>query len=179
MGTFLAPSTSAALRRLEAADDADTAPIERLRAIRRLLAELEADAATLMSVRGALRAGANWDEIAEAAGLRPAAARWRWQGSDEEIAARLEAGRKRSARPSSVPTDLPGLSVADAAARLGVTAQAIYLQVRRGTLASQTVQLPDGRSYKRVFPPELGAPILDPDPGADNNGATGTNRTTE
>jgi hypothetical protein len=53
-----------------------------------------------------------------------------------------------------VPTDLPGLSVAEAAARLGVTPQAIYQRVTRGLLEAQTVQLPDGRSYKRVFLPE-------------------------
>ena len=89
--------------------------------------------------------------IADAAGLKAAAAKWRWQGTDAEIAARADAGRKRGARPSSVPTDLPGLSVAEAAARLGVSAQAVYLRVGRGRLGSQTVTLPDGRSYKRVF----------------------------
>ena len=65
--------------------------------------------------------------------------------------ARQDAGRKRSVRPSSVPTDLPGLSVAEAATQLGVTPQAIYLQVSRGKLASQTIELADGRTYKRVF----------------------------
>lgn len=127
------------------------APLERLRAIRRLIQELEADPATLAGVRDALDAGAGWDEVAEAALLKPAAARWRWSGTDDEIAARQAAGRKRAVRPSSVPTELPGLSVAQAATTLGVTAQAIYLKVSRGTLASRTVQLPDGRSYKRVF----------------------------
>ena len=43
------------------------------------------------------------------------------------------------------------MSVAQAAATLGVTVQAVYLQVSRGKLASRTVELPDGRSYKRVF----------------------------
>ncbi len=152
MGFFLAPSTSASLARLsEHDDDTGSAPIERLRAIRRLLIELETDAATLNSVRGALADGATWVQIADAARLKPAAAKWRWNGTDEEIAARQDAGRKRSARPSSVPTDLPGLSVSEAAKHLGVTPQAIYLQVSRGKLASQTIELPDGRSYKRVF----------------------------
>ncbi|KFF60428.1 hypothetical protein JF66_04620 [Cryobacterium sp. MLB-32] len=125
--------------------------IERLRAVRRLVHELESDAVTLRSVRQALTDGVGWNEIADASGIKPAAARWRWAGTDDEIAARLLAGRKRSVRPSSVPTDLPGLSVAEAATRLGVSAQAVYLQVSRGKLSSQTVQLPDGRSYKRVF----------------------------
>jgi len=158
---FLAPDTLSALAAVSSlagltnpagsAGPTESTPLERLRAVRRLLQELEADAVTLTSVRKALVDGAGWDDIAEASGLKPAAARWRWSGTDDEIEARLVAGRKRSARPSSVPTDLPGLSVAEAAARLGVSAQAVYLQVSRGKLSSQTVQLPDGRSYKRVF----------------------------
>jgi hypothetical protein len=108
----------------------------------------------LHAVREALEAGSGWDDIAAAAGLKPAAAKWHWQGTDAEIAERHEAGRKRSARPSSVPTDLPGLSVAEAAAQLGVSAQAIYLRVTRGALRAETIELPDGRSYKRVFPDE-------------------------
>ena len=152
MGFFLAPTTSAALTRL-AEHDADngSAPIERLRAIRQLLVELETDAAILTSVREALATAATWEEIADAAGLKPAAAKWRWNGTDEEITARQDAGRKRSVRPSSVPTDLPGFSVAEAATQLGVTPQAIYLQVSRGKLASQTIELSYGRTYKRVF----------------------------
>ena len=155
MGSFLAPTTSAAIARLAELDEADgSAPLERLRAIRAVLVCLETEPATLAGVRAALEQDSNWEQIADAAGLKPAAAKWRWQGTDEEIAARQEAGRKRSARPSSVPTDLPGLSVAEAAARLGITPQAVYLQVSRGKLASRTIELPDGRSYKRVFPGE-------------------------
>ena len=41
--------------------------------------------------------------------------------------------------------------MADAAKKLGVTAQAIYLQVSRGKLRAESVELPDGRRYKRVF----------------------------
>jgi len=150
---FLSESTAAALDRLARAEREAVrpSPLDRLRGIRSLIAALEADRATLDSVREALEAGANWDEVAEAAGLKPAAAKWRWQGSDDEIAARHEAGRKRSARPSSVPTDLPGLSVSEAAKRLGVTPQAVYLRITRGQLRAETVTLPDGRSYKRVF----------------------------
>jgi len=125
-------------------------PLDRLRDIRDALSALERE--QLPSVRAAIAAGATWDEIGTAVGLTPAAARWRWQGSDDEITARHEAGRKRSARPSSVPTDLPGMSVAEAAKHLGVTAQAVYLRVTRGSLRAETVTLPDGRSYKRVFP---------------------------
>ncbi|MFO7689304.1 MAG: hypothetical protein R6W83_01905 [Cryobacterium sp.] len=147
----LAAGTAAALSHL-AALGTEAQPLELVRAIRVLQRALDADAATLTAVRASLDGGATWSQVAEAAGVQVAAAKWRWQGSDAEIAARLAAGRKRSARPSSVPTDLPGLSVAEAAARLGVTAQAVYLQVRRGTLVSRTVELPDGRSYKRVFP---------------------------
>ncbi|MET0853902.1 MAG: hypothetical protein ABWY30_04680, partial [Microterricola sp.] len=156
---FLAPDTRAALELLlsrdtasEAAPDAATAALGRLAAIRGLLATLEAEPATLAAVREAVAAGVSWDRVGEAAGLSPAAAKARWQGSDEEIAARHEAGRKRSARPSAKPTDLPGLSVAEAAEKLGVSVQAIYLRVSRGQLEAQTVELPDGRRYKRVFP---------------------------
>ena len=154
MGYFLSPETAAALARLTALDTDRAAPaLDRMRAIRAVLQLLDADPAALTSVRDALADGAGWPEIAQAAGLKPAAAKWRWQGSDAEISARLDAGRKRSTRPSSVPTDLPGHSVAEAAATLGVSVQAVYLQVSRGRLISRTVELADGRSYKRVFLP--------------------------
>ena len=126
-------------------------PLDLVRGIRELAAALDAEPATVSAVRRALAGGATWDEVAEAASLGLAAAKWRWQGTDEEIAARHEAGRKRSARPSSVPTDLPGLSVADAAKRLGVTVQAVYLRISRGQLEATTVELDDGRRYKRVL----------------------------
>jgi hypothetical protein len=148
---FLSRESREALERLLADDDASVPPLTRVSGIRSLLALIEAEPAVLRGVREALSAGATWDEIAAAARLKPAAAKWRWQGTDEEIAARLEAGRKRSVRPSSVPTDLPGYSVAEAARKLGVTAQAVYLQISRGKLEAQTVTLPDGRSYKRVM----------------------------
>ena len=175
MGAFLSPATSAALARLAQLDaDTESAPIERLRGIRRLHEALDTDPATMASVRAALGQGASWEQVADAAGLKPAAAKWRWQGTDAEIAARQDAGRKRSARPSSVPTDLPGLSVAEAAAKLGITPQAVYLQVSRGRLSSRTVELPDGRSYKRVFPDGDVPPELDRDRAAEHNGASDT-----
>lgn len=148
--TWLSPSSQDALDALEKA----TAPLDRLAAIRRLIAALEDDPATLAAVREAQDAGAGWDEIAASAGLGASAAKWRWQGSDSEIAARHEAGRKRSTRPSSKPTDLPGLSVAEAAASLGISVQGVYQRVTRGMLRAETVTLDDGRSYKRVFPDE-------------------------
>jgi len=149
---FLSPETRASLERLLALDgDAASTPLDRVAAIREASAALDADPAALAAVRTALEAGASWSDIAQAAQLSPAASRWRWQGRDSEIAARHEAGRKRSERPSSKPVDLPGLSVAQAAKQLGVTAQAIYLRVSRGQLRAETVTLPDGRSYKRVF----------------------------
>ena len=90
--------------------------------------------------------------MADAAGLSPSAAKYRWAGDDDAIAERQEASRRRKReRPSSVPTDLPGESVAEAAKRLGVTAQAIYQRVNRGQLEARTIELPDGRRYKRVF----------------------------
>jgi len=145
---YLSPESEAAIAAVASA----SAPLERLAAVRAAIAALEADPATLQAVRDARADGADWAAVAEAAGLGAAAAKWRWQGTDAEIAARAEAGRKRSTRPSSVPTDLPGMSVADAARSLGVSAQAIYLRVSRGQLRAETVELPDGRKYKRVFP---------------------------
>lgn len=150
---FSLPAVARSARTARAAEAGEpVAPLERVRDIRSLLAALDADPATLAAVREAVDAGVNWEEIADAAGLKPAAAKWRWQGSDEDIAERHEAGRKRAARPSSVPTDLPGLSVAEAAASLGISAQAVYLRVSRGQLRAETVELTDGRKYKRVFP---------------------------
>ena len=148
---FLSDNTRAGLASLADADGVVPDALARLRSIRSLIAALEADPATLQSVRDALADGASWEQIADAGQLKPAAAKWRWQGSDEQIAERHDAGRRRAARPSSVPSDLPGYSVADAAKKLGVTAQAIYLQVSRGKLRAESVELPDGRRYKRVF----------------------------
>ena len=145
--SFLSSESEQALDLLAGA----SAPLERIRAVRQLSAALERDPAVLQNVRAALDAGESWDRIAEAAGLRVAAVQWRWQGTDDQIAARLAAGRKRSARPSSVPIDLPGQSVSEAARTLGVTAQALYLRISRGTLEATTVTLEDGRSYKRVL----------------------------
>lgn len=150
---YLSSETRAAVERLLAGDSSGPAPdpLERLASIRAVVAALEAEPAVVGAVRDALSADRSWDEISAAAGLKSAAAKWRWQGSDEEIEQRQEAGRKRSARPSSVPTDLPGLSVADAARSLGVTPQAVYLKISRGGLRAETVTVADGRSYKRVF----------------------------
>ena len=138
-------STRAALQRL-----LDARPgIDRLRGIHSLAELLRLE--ELAAVRDALDDGADWETIADAAGLKPTAAKWRWQGTDAEIAERHEKGRKRSARPSSVPTDLPGLSVTDAAAKLGISPQGVYLRASRGQLRTETVTIADGRSYKRVL----------------------------
>ncbi|HWM33289.1 MAG TPA: hypothetical protein VNR36_03510 [Pseudolysinimonas sp.] len=127
-------------------------PLDRLAALQGLLRALEADPAALEAVREALEAGETWADIARSAGFGVAAAKWRWQGTDAEIAARHEAGRKRSARPSSKPADLPGLSVTQAAERLGISVQGVYQRITRGQLRAETVTIADGRSYKRVFP---------------------------
>ena len=148
MSDHLSESTRAAIDAVLAA----TEPLDRVRAIRALSAALETEPGLLAAVRASLDAGAGWDEVADAAALGTAAAKWRWQGSNAEIAERHAAGRKRSARPSSKPTDLPGMSVADAARSLGVSVQAVYLRVSRGQLRAETITLDDGRSYKRVFP---------------------------
>lgn len=152
--SFLTAETRAALEHalmLDAATDAEASGLERLSAVRGASAALDADPAALAAVRQAVTSGASWEQIGAAAGLSPAAAKARWQGSDAEIAERQQASRKRSARPSAKPTDLPGLSVAEAAEKLGVSVQAIYLRVTRGQLQAQTVELPDGRKYKRII----------------------------
>jgi hypothetical protein len=152
---FLGDEAAAALERLAAIERSEpvAAPLERLRAVRALIAALEHEPAQLVAVREALAAGAGWPEVAEAAGLTAGAAKQRWAGDDGEIARRQEASRRRKReRPSSKPSGLPGLSVAEAAARFGVSAQAIYLRISRGQLEARTVELPDGRRYKRVFP---------------------------
>jgi hypothetical protein len=152
--SFLSAGASRALARLIAleTDETDAPPLERLRGIRSLVTALENDPAALAAVREALDAGSTWDEVADAASLSPSAAKYRWAGDDDAIATRQEASRKRKRdRPSSVPTDLPGESVSEAAKRLGVTPQAIYQRVSRGLLEARTVELPDGRKYKRVF----------------------------
>lgn len=155
---FLAPETAAALARLVALESAvaeSVAPLDRVRGIRDLVTALERDPALLAAVREAIASGAGWEDVADASGLSPSAAKYRWAGDDATIGARQEASRARKReRPSSVPTDLPGESVAEAAARLGVTPQAIYQRVTRGQLAARTVELPDGRKYKRVFDAE-------------------------
>ena len=163
---FLSPESARALVELASLDalDAvaaphdgddehqDASPLERLRGIRSLITALEADPASLLAVRAALDAGATWDDIADAAGLSASAAKYRWAGDDDEITARHEASRRRKReRPSTKPTDLPGLSVADAAARLGITAQGVYQRITRGLLTAETIELADGRRYKRVF----------------------------
>ena len=154
---FLSDDAARAMERLVTleAGASDAAPLERLRGIRALVVALEADPAALRAVREALAEGATWDDVADAAGLSPSAAKYRWAGDDDAIASRQEASRKRKRdRPSTAAIDLPGLSVAEAAKRLGVTPQAIYQRVTRGLLHAETVELPDGRKYKRVFPDE-------------------------
>lgn len=169
MSPFLSEAARTALLRLVADDAGEEAPegLTRLRDIRAVLGALETDDATLAAVREAISTGSSWQAIAEAAGLGPAAAKWRWQGGDDEIAARHAAGRARSARPSSVPTDLPGLSVTQMAEKLGVSPQAIYQRITRGLLTAMTVELPDGRRYKRV----VDEPGPGPEPGEDSPGA--------
>ncbi|KQM82976.1 hypothetical protein [Agromyces sp. Leaf222] len=178
MTSFLSPDAAAALAALTALESGagEAAPLDRLRGIRALVVALEADPAALVAAREAVDAGASWDDIADAAGLSASAAKYRWAGDDDTIADRQEASRRRKReRPSSVPTDLPGESVSEAARRLGLTPQAIYQRVTRGLVEARTITLPDGRSYKRVF---LTDPA-DPDGGgADATGAgVGTDTT--
>ena len=152
---FLSAESAAALARLAElqAGPADIAPLDRLRGIRSLATALDADPAALAAVRAALDAGTTWDEVADAAGLSPSAAKYRWAGDDDAIAERQEASRRRKKdRPSSVPTDLPGDALA-------------------GQVEARTVELPDGRKYKRVFVPAAEPePEHEPGPALDTAG---------
>jgi hypothetical protein len=98
---YLSELSREALRRVKLGDESEILPepLERLAGLRSLVSELEQDEAVRAAVREALAAGSTWEKIATAAGLKPAAAKWRWQGSDDEIFERHESGRKRSARP--------------------------------------------------------------------------------
>lgn len=151
---FLSADTVAALEALRELQQAsDAAPLERVRGIRTLELALQAEVALLPAVREAIEAGASWDEIGDAAVLSAPAAKHRWSGDDATILERHEQSRRRKReRPSSVPTDLPGLSVGEAAKRAGLTPNAIYQRINRGLLEARTIELPDGRRYKRVFP---------------------------
>ena len=75
---FLSDDTRAGLASLADADGVVPDALARLRSIRSLIAALEADPATLQSVRDALADGASWEQIADAGQLKPAAAKWRW-----------------------------------------------------------------------------------------------------
>ena len=90
---FLSADAARALERLATleAGASDAAPLERLRGIRALVVALEADPAALRAVREALAEGATWDDVADAAGLSPSAAKYRWAGDDDAIASRQEA----------------------------------------------------------------------------------------
>ena len=101
----LSEGTRRLLAEVAAADGA-TSPLDIVRGIRSLVVALESDDATLAAVRAAVSGGATWDEVARAAGLGLAAAKWRWQGTDNEIAERHEAGRK-AFRPAEQRADRP------------------------------------------------------------------------
>ena len=96
--------------------------------------------------RGA-RAGRTWDHIADAAGLSPSAAKYRWAGDDAEIAERTRrAAQRKRERPSSAPTELPGRARLRGRRELGVTPQAIYQRVTSGLLEPRRSRSPTAGS---------------------------------
>ena len=134
-----------------------------------LAADAEADALTTLALRTEARAafsvtaethrlvtaardaGRTWAEIGKALATTADAARWSWEGSWEDRGQRLAAARTRaSARPSTRPADLPGVSVQEFAVDARVTVGAIYARIQRGTLDSVTVE-DSGRKYVRVL----------------------------
>jgi len=63
---------------------------------------------------------------------------------------RLAAARKRSsARPSTQPADLPGISAQEFATGAGITVGGVYARIKRGTLTAVTVT-DAGRKYVRI-----------------------------
>ena len=84
----------------------------------------------------AYRDGLSWAEVAKAAGLRTGnQARMRAERamSDAEIAP----SRRRAGAPASRPAP-PGISVAEAAERLGVAQSTVYERVDRGEINATT-----------------------------------------
>lgn len=123
-----------AVARDRAAQDPDTpSGVHRLAVI----AEVRAGIDALAREAGAqARAqGATWAQLAEVLGYRSAAgAQTFLDPSVREAAAARDATRDRGTyRPPARP-DLPGIGVAEAARRLGVTRRTIYNRVERGEL---------------------------------------------
>ncbi len=119
---------------------------ERYEAAARALAAVEDEyAATLLAAN---RDGLTWEEVARAAGLRTAnqarARAERAMGVTEVSPSRRRAGARNA------PVELPGVSVAEAARRLGVARSTVYDRIDRGELATT----PDHLGRTRVLLPD-------------------------
>lgn len=104
-------------------------------------AEAERDAARLTFARAltlAHASGMTWTAVAEAAGLESAenARTKAREGRDVLTAALRRQLAAANTRPEPLPekTTDPGLSVSEAAARLGVTRQTVYNRIQAGVL---------------------------------------------
>ena len=129
--------------------------LEALHQIAVIEAQLNTEKASLVEQ---LRArGLPWDAIAGAANLPSARiARSRWDTSEtERDALRRDATARARFRPRLKPSDLPGISVPDAALALDISTSTVYARSKRGELA--TVRIPKMHSdgvWLRVVSPE-------------------------
>ncbi|MCU1585479.1 MAG: hypothetical protein JWM49_2035 [Microbacteriaceae bacterium] len=159
----LTPETRAALERLLEADTSSAAdPAALVRMLGQATARLDADDEMLRAVMAAQAAGVSWKQIGASLGINESACRSRYYGRaadlagrKAEIAKRKEATAKRARvrATSIVPTDLPGMSVAEYAAAAGLTPTVVYRMLDSGKLAGKNVELDDGRRYRRVLTP--------------------------
>lgn len=122
--------------------------VELLAELRRAIPDLLVDAGGR-----ARQEGATWAELAEALGVAtPTAAR---QQLDPAARARQRDYRRPEPGQPRKLDALPGVSVPEAARRLGITPSSVYGRVRRGTIGHTVV---DGRWIRITDPAVLGLP---------------------
>lgn len=116
--------------------------------LRQKLADL--DVVELEAAHAARDAGASWRELALAAGLAKfSSAQRRYDaGSIEERRAQVAASKIPGAK--AAPDPLPGVSLAEAATRLGITVSQVRTRADRGELSTVTATY-RGREVRRVI----------------------------
>lgn len=125
----------------------------------RMRAEKEAADATWELIDAAHQAGCSWPEIGAALGITPEQARWRWRYGKGDAAPSIRKKKgDKTAAPRPAKGSGPGLSVAEAAEKLGRSKALVYRQIADGTLESTL----DSAGYKRV--------LLDEDEGKEAMG---------
>lgn len=114
-------------------------------------AERAAEVHVISLLREAREASAGWPEIGSAMGLTAEKARWRLRQADKtdpSLINRAAGAPTRSPVPvkSSDPS-APGLSVKDAATRLGISRVQVYRQIKSGKLTATQ----DSAGFVRVL----------------------------